>query len=105
MSTNSPMTPSPPASEAALALRALLDRAVGLRTEGREADAVACGPAILEAYFEAEQGRAIERANPATFTEKLYCRMLDVHERGCPTYSELSDKLAVRDYVAARAGE
>lgn len=95
----------PAASEASLALRALLDRASALRAEGHEAEAIACGPAILEAYFATEQGRAVNRREPRTFTEKLYCRMLDVHERGCPTYSTLSDKLAVRDYVAARAGE
>jgi hypothetical protein len=99
------MTPSPPASAAALALRALLGRASALRADGREADAVACGPAILKAYFEVEQGRAVNRRDPRGITEKLFCRMLDVHERGCPTYSTLSDKLAVRDFVAGRVGE
>lgn len=105
MTPNSPLNPLPAASEASLALRALLDRASALRAEGREVEAVACGPAILEAYFEAEQGRAVNRSDPRTFTEKLYCRMLDVHEHGCPTYSTLSDKLAVREFVAQRVGE
>lgn len=31
--------------------------------------------------------------------------MLDVHEHGCATYSTLSDKLAVREFVARRIGE
>ncbi|ROZ64125.1 hypothetical protein EEB15_29125 [Ramlibacter sp. WS9] len=105
MSSNGHFNPPLPTSEAALALRALLDRASALRAEGRETDAVACGPAILEAYFEAEQSRAINRRDPRGFTEKLFCRMLDVHEQGCPTYSRLSDKLAVRDFVAGRVGE
>ena len=91
--------------DASQELRGWLDRASALRAAGREADAVACGPAILAAYFQAEHGRSLDRSHSRTFTEKLYCRMLDVHERGCPTYSTLSDKLAVREYVGRRAGE
>ncbi|HVZ44056.1 MAG TPA: ATP-grasp fold amidoligase family protein [Ramlibacter sp.] len=82
-----------------------IGRAAGFRATGYEADALACGPAILNAYFEYEQGRPLPRANPRTFTEKLYCRMLDMHEQGCATYTRLSDKLQVQEYVADRIGE
>ncbi|HSH90012.1 MAG TPA: ATP-grasp fold amidoligase family protein [Ramlibacter sp.] len=86
-------------------LLARLEHARALREAGREAEAIACGPGILQAYFEDEQGHEHPRADPRTFTDKLYCRMLDVHERGCPTFSTLSDKLAVREFVAQRIGE
>jgi hypothetical protein len=82
-----------------------LEHAAALRAAGREDEAIACGPAILQAYFQVEQGRPLDRSDPRTFTDKLYCRLLDVHERGCPTYSTLSDKLAVREHVARRIGE
>jgi hypothetical protein len=86
-------------------LRALLAHADSLRGAGRVEEAIACGPAILLAYFEDEQGRELDRTAPRTFTEKLYCRMLDVHEHGCPAFSTLSDKLAVREFIAGRIGE
>ena len=98
-------TPEGVSTGAAQALRSLLDRASALRAEGREAEAIACGPDILRAYFHVEQGRPHDRETPCTFTDKIYCRMLDVHERGCATYARLSDKLAVRDHVAQRIGE
>ncbi|MBC7603699.1 MAG: hypothetical protein H7255_13700 [Ramlibacter sp.] len=98
------LTTSEPRS-AADVLQARLDHATDLRDAGRESDAIACGPAILEAYFQVQQARELPRHNPQTLTDKIYCRMLDVHERGCATFSRLSDKLAVRDYVAQRIDE
>ena len=86
-------------------LRQRLDHAAALRAAGREGEAIACGPAILHAYFQEEHGRALPRSSPRKLTEKLYCRMLDVHERGCAVYSKLSDKLEVREHVAQRIGE
>lgn len=87
-------------------LQSLLDRSSALRAQGLQDEAVAMGPAILHAYFEKEQGRPLDRVNPRTFTEKIYCRMLDVHDqRGCSMYSMLSDKLAVREWVATRIDE
>ncbi|MBI5276536.1 MAG: hypothetical protein HY854_08740 [Burkholderiales bacterium] len=86
-------------------LQGLLDQSATLREAGRDADAIALGPGILHGYFRSEHGRALDRAKARTFTEKLYCRMLDVHEKGCHTYSRLSDKLAVHDFVAQRIGE
>ncbi|MRD48821.1 hypothetical protein GHT07_16155 [Caenimonas koreensis DSM 17982] len=86
-------------------LQARLDHAAMLREAGRETEAIACGPDILHAYYQLEQGRVLPRAEPRNFTDKVYCRMLDTHEHGCPTYSRLSDKLAVREWVAARIGE
>jgi hypothetical protein len=86
-------------------LQELKDLAASLRAAGREPQAMALGPDILRAHFFAEQGREHPYAAPRTFTEKLYRRMLDVHEHGCPLYSRLSDKLQARDYAAARIGE
>lgn len=87
------------------ALGDLLARASALRSAGEVTAALGCGPDILRAYFQAEQGRTLDRARPRTFTEKLFCRMLEVHEQGCAAYTRLADKLAVREYVAQVAGE
>jgi hypothetical protein len=86
-------------------LERLLAESQDLRAAGEIERALDLGPAILRACFAKEQGRPLDRGNAVTFTEKLFCRMLDVHERGCPVYSRLSDKLAVRAHVAARVGE
>ena len=82
----------------------LLSWSEQLRASGQERDAVALGPEILNSYFVQENGYALPRTAPSTFTEKLYCRMLDVHENGAPLYSRLSDKYQVRAYVAEKAG-
>jgi hypothetical protein len=87
------------------ALGDLLARASALRAAGQVPEALACGPDILRAYFRAERGRALDRGHPRTFTEKLFCRMLEVHERGCAAYTRLADKLAVRPHVAQVIGE
>lgn len=95
-----------PESDAqARGLERLLAESQDLRAAGEIERALDLGPAILRACFAKEQGRPLDRGNAVTFTEKLFRRMLDVHERGCPVYSRLSDKPAAREHVAARVGE
>jgi hypothetical protein len=82
-----------------------LGQAHALRQAGDIEGAVACGPSILEAYFFEQNGYPLNRQKLSTFNEKLYDRMLRTHAEGCAVYSRLSDKLAVRDHVAATIGE
>jgi TupA-like ATPgrasp len=63
------------------------------------------GEALLRARFAREQGYPLDVANPQTFTEKLYCRMIRWNRDMDPRFTELADKLAVRPYVASRVGE
>lgn len=86
-------------------LEKLLETARALKKSGQEQQSVAMGPEILRAYFAVENGYELPRKTPKTFTEKLYCRMLDVHENGAPLFSRLSDKVQVRNYVAEKVGE
>jgi hypothetical protein len=44
-------------------------------------------------------------ANPQTFTEKLFCRMIAWNRRHHPIFTRLTDKYAVRAYVRSRVGE
>lgn len=74
------------------------------RAVGDESRALSLGPQILMGYFQEEHGRPLERRHPHTFTEKMYCRMLDCHESGCATFTRLADKLLVREHVAATIG-
>lgn len=103
-----PTTPHTPQghlpNQADAHLQNLLSRSKQLRASGQEQDAIALGPDILNSYFLQENGYTLPRTAPRTFTEKLYCRMLDVHENGAPLYSRLSDKYQVRAYVAEKAG-
>ncbi len=63
------------------------------------------GEALLLERFARQHGRPLDVANPQTFTEKLYCRMIRWHRQMDPRYMEYADKLAVRSYVARKVGE
>lgn len=91
--------------DAKMRLLRLLKIANDYRDAGNESASIALGCDILNAYFEEENGCELPRSSPRTFTEKLYCRMLDVHEHGAPKFSQLSDKLRVRKFVADTIGE
>lgn len=62
------------------------------------------GEAILKQRYLRVHGRPLNIANPQTFTEKLYWRML-VWNRVVPRiFVELADKLSAREYVACKVG-
>lgn len=63
------------------------------------------GEWVLLNRFAGMQGYRLDLANPRTFTEKLYCRMVRWNRRVDPKFTRLTDKLAVRSYVAAKIGE
>ena len=58
---------------------------------------------ILARYKRIHQ-RELNLANPTTFSEKMYRRLLDVNQNGNPQFTRLADKLFVRDYIAERVG-
>ena len=86
-------------------LPALIGLSNHFRAQGDDQRALSLGPNILMGYFREEHGRTLDRRDPRTFTEKLYCRMLDCHESGCGVFTRLADKLQVREHVAATLGE
>jgi TupA-like ATPgrasp len=63
------------------------------------------GEAALFRRFAEEHGYALDVANPRTFSEKVYCRMIRWNRRIEPRFTELADKFAVRPYVAGKVGE
>lgn len=52
--------------------------------------------------FKQHYGRELNLNNPLTFNEKIHVRSLKQRN---PLFTELADKLTVRDYVKARIGE
>jgi hypothetical protein len=62
------------------------------------------GERILRRRYLDVVGTDLDTDNPKTFTDKLYCRMIDVNRRGDAVMTALSDKYLVRDYVAYRVG-
>lgn len=62
------------------------------------------GPQILRRRFAEVCGYELDEANPTTFTEHVYCRMIDTHRHCDPRMRALADKLGTRDYVARTVG-
>lgn len=58
---------------------------------------------IIERYRRLHK-RELDLANPTTFTEKMYRRLVEVNRNGNPLFTRLADKLLVRDYIAERVG-
>lgn len=44
-------------------------------------------------------------SNPITFTQKLFRRMIELHRKPNPLFTQLADKVLVRDYVRERLGD
>lgn len=62
------------------------------------------GERILKRRYAEVHGGELDLANPKTFSEKLYCRMIDVNRFGDERMTRLSDKFRVRAYVEERVG-
>lgn len=62
------------------------------------------GEAILKQRYLRVHGRPLTGANPRTFTEKLYWRMLAWNQVAPPIFVQLVDKLSAREYVASKVG-
>lgn len=58
----------------------------------------------LNRGYKKTHGRYPNYKSPEKFTEKLFCRMLEVSEKGNPFFAELADKYKVRDYISSKIG-
>jgi hypothetical protein len=63
------------------------------------------GESLLLQNFALVHGRPLELANPQTFTEKTFCRMVRWNRRMDPRFTLLADKFAVRSVVTGKVGE
>jgi hypothetical protein len=63
------------------------------------------GERILLDRYAQVHGKHLNINNPESFTEKLYCRMIDWNRGHNPIFTRLSDKYAARAYVATKVGK
>lgn len=63
------------------------------------------GEAFLLQRYAHVHGKPLDVANPQTFTEKLFTRMIALNRGAHPEFTTLADKYAVRTYVASKVGE
>lgn len=63
------------------------------------------GERLLLRRFELVHGRQLDRKNPRTFAEKLFCRMIDLNRQPNPHFTLVADKYKARAYVAGKVGE
>jgi TupA-like ATPgrasp len=77
----------------------------GLRALKRHFFRRSDGERILKDNYRSLSGHELDCDRPATFTAKLFQRMIWVNRRGHPVLTELSDKYRVRAFVSARLGE
>jgi hypothetical protein len=63
------------------------------------------GEAILLAKYARIHGQPLDVNDPQTFTAKLFCRMIDLNRGNDRGFTRLTDKFAVRPYVADKVGE
>lgn len=59
---------------------------------------------LLQQYFRGT-GKHLNLTNPQTFAEKLYCRLIFLNRGYYPSFTQLTDKYAVRAYVSSKVGE
>jgi hypothetical protein len=62
------------------------------------------GGGAIQRVYEGIHGKPLNRDNPTTYTELLFCHMLDLNRHGNPLFTRLADKLLAREFVAARIG-
>ena len=63
------------------------------------------GERLLLEQYARETGKQLNRINPQTFSEKLYCRMISWNRSHDPLFTQLADKYAVRDHVRNKIGQ
>lgn len=84
----------------------LHDLAVQYRAIKRRVMRRSEGEALLFRRYSRIHGKPLNLANPQTFTEKLFWRMITWNRGDMPSrFRQLADKYAVRDHVASTVGE
>src|SRR4026207_285242 len=59
---------------------------------------------LLERYIHVH-GKRLDLANPQTFTEKLFWRMISLNQKQNCQFMQVADKYAARAYAGSRVGE
>lgn len=59
---------------------------------------------FLKRAFAHRHGKTLDLHQPQTFTEKMYCRMVQLARHDNPLFTQLADKYLVRDYIAQKIG-
>ncbi len=62
------------------------------------------GREIIRSSYEKFYGKPLSE-NPATLSEKITQRMISLHDYNNPTFTRLSDKFLMRDFVKERIGD
>jgi len=63
------------------------------------------GEAHLHGAYTKLYGKALNTENPVTWSEKIFCRMLDLNRKPHSLFTRLADKYLVREYVRGKIGE
>lgn len=63
------------------------------------------GETLIRQRYRNVFGKALDFESPRLFTEKLFCRLILLERHGNPLFTQLADKLLVRDYVREKVGE
>ncbi len=63
------------------------------------------GEEYLKRLYSRTHGRELNTKTPHAFSEKLFCRMIEINRFGNKLYSQLADKYRVRDHISKAIGE
>ena len=63
------------------------------------------GERLLKSRYQSIFHSNLNTKNPQTFSEKLFCRMIQLNRDGNANFSRLADKYLVRNYVAEKIGD
>jgi hypothetical protein len=63
------------------------------------------GETHLKNLYLKKHGKELNKETPRAFSEKLFCRMIEINRSGNKTYSKLADKYRVRNHISKTVGE
>lgn len=63
------------------------------------------GDRQLHEAYQKLHGKPLDVEHPTTWSDKIFCRMLDLNRQPYPLFTQLADKFQVRDYVRDKIGE
>jgi hypothetical protein len=75
-----------------------------VKTVGRMVFRRTAGERLIRASYERHYGKKPDLGNPRTFSEKVFRRMIALERKSDQSFTALSDKYLVRDYVRHRIG-
>ncbi len=63
------------------------------------------GDAFLHQEYTRLYGKRLNTETPQTWSEKIFCRMLDLNREQNPLFTKLADKYQVREFIREKIGE